>query len=89
MDSGSGRKDKKNREKVVAPDDKNLKNDIIAELHCPVYMGHTGSGKTLELVQRTFYWKGVTNNVETFVSKCYECQTNEQAVHARGRLEGS
>jgi hypothetical protein len=78
------RKDRKNREKVVVPDDKSLRNDIIAELHCPVYMGHIGSGKTLELVQRTFYWKGVTNDVETFVSECYECQTNKPSTRKTG-----
>ena len=58
------KKNKYGREFLCVPLDAALRLDIIREAHDPVYMGHCGRTKTLELVTRTFTWADVTAFVQ-------------------------
>eukprot|EP00798_Chlamydomonas_sp_ICE-L_P029835 gene29835-biopygen11557 len=70
------KKSKHGRYYLCVPDNRVLKQDIIREQHDPIYMGHCGRTKTLELVTRTFTWDGVTGDVKDFIKRCPSCQTN-------------
>eukprot|EP00798_Chlamydomonas_sp_ICE-L_P030045 gene30045-biopygen15901 len=71
------KKSKHGRDYLCVPDNRVLKQDIIREQHDPIYMGHCGRTKTLELVTRTFTWDGVTDDVKEFIKRCHSCQTNK------------
>eukprot|EP00798_Chlamydomonas_sp_ICE-L_P017219 gene17219-biopygen26116 len=71
------KKSKHGRDYLCVPDNRVLKQDIIREQHDPIYMGHCGRTKTLELVTRTFIWDGVTADVKDFIKRCHSCQTNK------------
>eukprot|EP00798_Chlamydomonas_sp_ICE-L_P020582 gene20582-biopygen29339 len=71
------KKSKHGRDYLYVPDNRVLKQDIIREQHDPIYMGHCGRTKTLELVTRTFTWDGVTDDVKDFIKRCHSCQTNK------------
>lgn len=65
------------QERVAVPDDKNLRQAIIAELHdCPS-AGHLGVTKTLQRVARRFYWPHMGRSVHTYVTACSKCQLNK------------
>jgi hypothetical protein len=40
--------------------DSQLKQDLIAEHHDTLYSGHFGEAKTLENLQKVFYWPGMS-----------------------------
>ena len=42
--------------KVVIPNDAEIKQKILEELHTAPYAGHLGYQKTLKQVQKSFYW---------------------------------
>jgi hypothetical protein len=64
-------------DKVVVPNVKLLKQAIMREAHDAKYSGHVGRIRTLELVERTFWWPGVTNDVREYVQTCDVCQRNK------------
>ena len=73
--------------RIVVPDDQNIKNTIMTEIHSVPYAGHPGFQRTLQKVRQNFYWKGMTGDVQSFVLTCPVCQM-EKAEHTlmRGQL---
>lgn len=53
---------------------RNLRQDILQSLHGPKHVGHPGVAKMLELVQREWWWPGVTTDVKEYVRYCDSCQ---------------
>lgn len=63
--------------KIVVPNYNDLRTRIIRELHDSPYAGHRGIERTLELVQREFWWPGITSDVRRQVLGCELCQRNK------------
>ena len=66
--------------RLVVPDDPELKEQIMREMHKIPYSGHLGYHKTLKNIQRSFYWPEHTLDIRDFVLGCSVCQ-QEKAVH--------
>lgn len=47
---------------------------IITEFHSTPMGGHMGVMKTLVRLCDQFTWKGMRNNVQTFIAACLDCQ---------------
>ena len=62
---------------LVIPDIPQVKLDIMWELHDAPYSGHGGITKTLEAVQRLYWWRGITQDVARYVQSCHTCQRNK------------
>ena len=58
---------------------------ILQECHDSHYVGHLGVRKTLELIQRDFYWPTIQQDVTIYVQTCEECQRN---IPSNQRLAG-
>jgi hypothetical protein len=54
--------------------ERNLRRDVLEALHGPVYIGHPGRTKTLQLVAKTWWWPGLYEHVKDFVAFCDSCQ---------------
>ena len=50
---------------------------IMSECHDTRHAGHLGVKKTLELIQRDFYWPTIQADVTAYVQMCEECQRNK------------
>ena len=72
--------------RVVVPAVVDLRHRIIMECHDPVWCGHGGREKTLDLVQRAFYWPGMAADVKSYVQNCVSCQRNKSSNQAPGGL---
>jgi hypothetical protein len=48
------------REKIYVPKDTKLCRDLVKSYHDSTITGHSGCFKTSELIQRTFWWPGLT-----------------------------
>ena len=39
--------------------------------------GHMGMDKTLEMINRNFYWPRIAEDIEDYVRSCDDCQRNK------------
>lgn len=62
---------------IVIPDCLEIKDEIITNQHTELLAGHPGRDKTLELIQRSYWWPSMRADVEQFVSRCDSCQRNK------------
>ena len=65
------------RSVIVVPNSAPVKQRILFELHDAHTAGHPGQARTLELVQRYFWWPAMTSDVAHYVSHCSACQHNK------------
>ena len=61
-----------NTSKLYVPND--FRYDLILQNHSSLPSGHFGVEKTLQRIQRTYYWPQMRSDVKEFVSQCVECQ---------------
>jgi hypothetical protein len=59
---------------------------ILQMHHDPPAVGHPGRAKTLELIDRVYYWPTLRKDVERFVRNCYVCRRTKATRHAHYRV---
>jgi hypothetical protein len=69
------------RDKIYIPKDNQLRREVVQSCHNPIAMGHPGQYKTLEIVQRNFWWPGMSNFVKNYVEGCAICQESKNITH--------
>ena len=57
-----------------AGNERNLRREVLENLHGPPVVGHPGRDRTLELVSRSWWWPGVVADVADYVAHCDSCQ---------------
>jgi transposase InsO family protein len=62
---------------IVVPDVDKLRKRCIALHHDPPYAGHLGELRTLRLIQQTYWWPTMSQDVKACVSTCDLCQRNK------------
>lgn len=60
-----------------------LRSDILSSYHSRPISGHWGVAKTVDLITRSFSWKGLRLDVLRFVSQCQSCQKVNRDLRAR------
>ena len=74
--------------KIVVPQDKALRAQIMQTCHNDAMSGHVGITKTLHLVSRHFQWENMRTDVEDYVRHCDACQVNKASTKAyAGKLQ--
>jgi len=68
--------------KVWVPDDTKLRLSILKQHHDSTSAGHTGSGKTLDILKRTYYWPRMRDFVKRYVRNCDVCSRIKTTRHA-------
>ena len=70
---------RQNKDQILVPlDDGNaFRKRVISSHHDLPYAGHLGRDRTLELIQRHFFWPKMRADVEESVSSCDNCQRNK------------
>lgn len=63
--------------KLVIPANLGIRKKILKEIHSVPYSGHPGVQRTLIKLRESFYWKGMTRDVQEFVAQCPVCQTEK------------
>ena len=72
--------------KIVVPNSTPLKRAILRILHDAPSAGHPGVTRTLEKVQRYYWWPAVRRDVEDYIRTCTSCQVNKPDNQAPGGL---
>ncbi len=63
--------------RLCIPASAELRTWLIRECHDAASSGHHGRDKTLELLKRKLYWKGMDADVLRYVVSCDSCQRNK------------
>lgn len=63
------------------PDDRTLKDSVLASEHDSGVAGHTGMDRTEDLVRRNFWWPDMETTIREYVRTCHECQQNKNPRH--------
>ena len=58
-----------------------LQNDILQLVHDDPLSAHFGTGKTLALLSRSFWWPSATASVKTYIQSCEVCQRTKSKRH--------
>ncbi|QRW09789.1 Transposon Tf2-12 polyprotein [Ceratobasidium sp. AG-Ba] len=67
------------KNKIYVPNDDSIRKDILASRHDNLAAGHPGQFRTLELVNRKYYWKSLKKSVNSYVSNCESCIRNKHS----------
>jgi hypothetical protein len=62
---------------VVVTDDLEGKRSIIKVHHDPPVHGHPGISKTIQLVERNYWWPQMRKDIADYVQGCAECQRHK------------
>ncbi|OWY92514.1 reverse transcriptase, partial [Phytophthora megakarya] len=76
-----------NAERIVVPNDPDLRGRIMYEYHDVPTAGHPGREKTYSLLTRDFYWNHQCKWVRKYVRTCDVCQRVKPAPHSQAPLQ--
>jgi hypothetical protein len=62
---------------IVVPNSRLVRTQIISAYHDSALAGHPGIQRTLEKVQRRFWWRSMALDVDRYVRTCDACQGNK------------
>lgn len=62
------------RGRLVVPDDGDLRTRLLDSVHSTVVTAHPGISKTVILVARKYYWKGLRDTIERYIANCHACK---------------
>ena len=58
---------------IYIPDKEDLQLQVVKLYHDTPVAGHPGYEKMIELLQRTYFWLGMTSFVKDYISRCDKC----------------
>ena len=58
-----------------------VRTKVVEQHHNPRIYGHPGVGKTMEHIQRNYYFPGMRKAVERHIAMCVECNQNKASRH--------
>ena len=64
---------------------KDLREKVMYESHSPPYAGHRGILATTQAIETYFFWPGMRQDIQDYVTKCIVCQ---KVKYDRGKAPG-
>jgi hypothetical protein len=65
------------RDRLVIPKHDELIIKILRVAHDSPAGGHPGRGKTLDIIQREYYWPGMFDSIRRYVNCCHTCHRSK------------
>jgi len=62
------------KNKVYVPNDRELKLEILKEMHNMAYAGHPGYQKTVAAVRSHYFLPSLKKEIAEYIARCMECQ---------------
>ncbi|EFA00130.1 Transposon Tf2-6 polyprotein-like Protein [Tribolium castaneum] len=73
------------QDKLIVP--KKMQRKIIQLYHDTPFMAHGGRKKTTELIQKEFYWKGMTQDIRKYCEGCHSCNIRKTHPHPSAEMQ--
>ena len=71
------------KSKIWLSCDEARKKMVFEKEHDTMVAGHMGMDKTLEMINRNFYWPRMADDIEDFVRSCDDCRRNKASRYKR------
>jgi len=71
------------KQRLYIPENEALQTEIAQGCHDLLVADQFGQEKTIEIVTREFYWKGLADWIRDYVRSCDECQHSKSPRHAK------
>ncbi len=71
---------------IYVPAVEELRMQALAASHDHPMAGHPGRARTLQMLQRCFWWPKMRRDVESYVKQCYKCQTIKHSTQLKQGL---
>jgi len=71
------------KNRLYIPKNKALQTEIAQGCHHSLVAGQFGQEKTIQIVTRDFYWKGLADWIRDDVRSCNECQHSKSPRHPK------
>jgi len=68
--------------KIWVPNKEGIRTNLIRQHHDIPQAGHGGTAKTMELLQRKYYWPHMRNTIKQYIKNCDICQRTKVVRHA-------
>ncbi|CUA71329.1 Transposon Tf2-1 polyprotein [Rhizoctonia solani] len=68
--------------RIYVPNGLEIRKAVIESRHDNPSTGHPGQFRTLDLLSRTYYWKGMKNSVVKYIQSCDSCLCSKQSNQA-------
>ena len=62
------------KQRIYLPNTSKFKLQVLKENHDSPTAGHVGFFKTYYNIRRSFFWKGMRSDIQTYVAECDSCQ---------------
>jgi RNase H-like domain found in reverse transcriptase/Reverse transcriptase (RNA-dependent DNA polymerase)/Integrase zinc binding domain/Chromo (CHRromatin Organisation MOdifier) domain/Integrase core domain len=69
------------KSRLYVPEEKSLQAELLKRHHDDILAGHFGVEKTLDLLQRKFYWPKMAKDVRKYIQTCDVCQRVKTKRH--------
>lgn len=66
----------------VVPNDNELRLQLVKEVHDHPTAGHPGQRKTLQLLQRNYWWPHMKGWINNYIDTCHECKRAKARRHS-------
>jgi hypothetical protein len=67
--------------RLAIPPEDSLKRLLLRRYHDAPTAGHPGRDRTINHLEKTFWWSGMKNWIENYVKGCAICQQNKPKTH--------
>ena len=65
-----------------------LRRVVMDEIHQAPYSSHPGYRKTIAISRKKYFWLGIKNYMDEYISRCMKCQeVNVEHQHPAGLLQ--
>jgi hypothetical protein len=76
------------KNRVYVPNVRELKLEILKEMHNVAYAGHPGYQKTVAAIKSHYFWPGLKKEITEYIARCMECQkVKAEHRHPAGLLQ--
>ncbi|KAL5812198.1 hypothetical protein ACOSQ3_027148 [Xanthoceras sorbifolium] len=72
--------------RLYVPKFGNLRKNLIKEYHDTKWAGHPGQQRTKALLEATYYWPHMREDIEAYVNTCLVCQQDKNEQQSPGGL---
>jgi hypothetical protein len=69
--------------RAYVPNEPAIRQEILFQNHDTRMAGHFGARRTLELIERTYYWPSLSKDVQNYVRTCAVCQRSKAPRHSK------
>ena len=69
---------------IAVPEFGNLRQTLLTQFHDSPLSGHLGFDRTLDRIQRSYWWPNMKSSVLNFVASCRQCATKKIIRHKKG-----